>query len=87
MIYYERFQVLMVARMKMTAFWVIVLCSPTELDRRFRGSYCLHHQGSDSSDDERQNSETLVYFSKTSRHYNPEGCHLDDLSFSVLTNA
>jgi hypothetical protein len=29
---------------KMTAFWVIVPCG-LEVKRRFRGAYCLHHQG------------------------------------------
>jgi hypothetical protein len=32
----------------MTAFWNIASCSFVEIDRRFRGVYCLHHQeGSD----------------------------------------
>jgi hypothetical protein len=35
-----RFQILMAANMKMTAFWDTV-------DRRFRGAYCLHHQSPD----------------------------------------
>jgi hypothetical protein len=38
-----RFEVL-TASMKMTAFWDIVPCSLVEVDRRFRGAYCLHHQ-------------------------------------------
>jgi hypothetical protein len=29
---------------KIRAFWDIVLCS-LGVDRRFRGAYCLHHQG------------------------------------------
>jgi hypothetical protein len=29
----------------MTAFWDIVLYSLVEVDRRFRGVYCLHVQG------------------------------------------
>jgi hypothetical protein len=36
-----RFQVLSLARMKMTAFWDVAPCS-LEVDRRFRGAYCLH---------------------------------------------
>jgi hypothetical protein len=28
----------------MTAFWDIAPCSLVEVDRRFRGAYCLHHQ-------------------------------------------
>jgi hypothetical protein len=31
--------------LKMTAFWEIAPCSLVEVDRRFRGAYCLHHQG------------------------------------------
>jgi hypothetical protein len=34
-----RFQVLMVANMKMTAFWDIVLCTLVEVDSHFRGAY------------------------------------------------
>jgi hypothetical protein len=30
---------------EMTAFWDIASCSLTEVDRRFRGAYCQHHQG------------------------------------------
>jgi hypothetical protein len=32
-------------RMKMTASWDIALCGLIEVDRHFRGSHCLHHQG------------------------------------------
>jgi hypothetical protein len=41
-----KFHVLMVARMKMTSFWDMAPspCSLVEIDRRFWGSYCLHHQ-------------------------------------------
>jgi hypothetical protein len=31
--------------MKMTAFSDVAPLSVVEVDRRFRGSYCLHHQG------------------------------------------
>jgi hypothetical protein len=30
--------------MKAIAFWHMTLCSLVEVDRRFRGAYCLHHQ-------------------------------------------
>jgi hypothetical protein len=33
--------------MKMAVFWDIALCGLVETDRRFRGPYCLHHQGID----------------------------------------
>jgi hypothetical protein len=35
--------------MKMTVFWNVAQCSLVEIDRRFRGDYCLHHQGLPSS--------------------------------------
>jgi hypothetical protein len=31
--------------MKTTAFWDITPCSLFGIDGRFRGTYCLHHQG------------------------------------------
>jgi hypothetical protein len=43
----KRFKVLTAASMKMTAFWDIAPCSLIEVDRRFRGAYCVHHQGDD----------------------------------------
>jgi hypothetical protein len=33
--------------LKMTPFWVIVPCR-AEVDRRFRGGYCFHHQGDEN---------------------------------------
>jgi hypothetical protein len=33
--------------LKMTAFWDLAPCNLTEVDRRFTGVYCLHHQGND----------------------------------------
>jgi hypothetical protein len=42
-----RFQVLMVMGMNMTVFWDMVPCSLIDVDRYFRGVYCLHHQDSD----------------------------------------
>jgi hypothetical protein len=44
--YIVRFEVLTAASMKMTVFWYIAPCSLVEIDRRFRGAYCLHNQGS-----------------------------------------
>jgi hypothetical protein len=37
-------QVFAVVSVKMTAFWNVAPCSLVEIDRRFRGAYCLHHQ-------------------------------------------
>jgi hypothetical protein len=31
--------------MKSTIFWYITLCSPLKVNRRFGGTYRLHHQG------------------------------------------
>jgi hypothetical protein len=42
-----RFQVLMVASVKMIAFWDIAPCSLVVVDQRFSGAQCLHHQGND----------------------------------------
>jgi hypothetical protein len=47
-----RFQVLTIARMKMTSsgmmmtvIWVLAPCSLVKVFRNFRGAVCLHHQG------------------------------------------
>jgi hypothetical protein len=37
--------VLTTANMNMTAFWDTAPCSFVEVDRCFRGAYCLRHQG------------------------------------------
>jgi hypothetical protein len=37
--------------MKMAVFWVVSPCSLVDVFRRFRGSYCLHHQGDHFPDD------------------------------------
>jgi hypothetical protein len=42
-----KFQVLKAASMKMAVFWVVARCNLVEVCRRFRGAYCLHHQGSE----------------------------------------
>jgi hypothetical protein len=44
------FQVISAASMQMTAFWNIPPCSLVEVDRRFGGAYCLHHQGDHGRD-------------------------------------
>jgi hypothetical protein len=31
--------------MDLTVFWDVVPCSLVEIDRRFKGAYCHHHQG------------------------------------------
>jgi hypothetical protein len=42
-----RFHVLTAANMKFRVFWGVAPCSHTEVDWRFRGVYCLHHQDDD----------------------------------------
>jgi ribosomal protein S12 len=42
-----RFQILTAASVKFRAVWDVAPCSHVEVDRRFRGVYCLHHQGSE----------------------------------------
>jgi hypothetical protein len=41
----------MVADMKTTVSWFVPKCSLVEIDGRFRGAYCLHHQDDDGPDD------------------------------------
>jgi hypothetical protein len=45
----------------MAVFWVVAPCSLVEIYQRFRGAFCLHHQGDESL---------------TTRRYNPEDSHL-----------
>jgi hypothetical protein len=42
---FNHLQVLTAASMKFRVFWDVAPCSHVEVDRRFRGAYCLHHQG------------------------------------------
>jgi hypothetical protein len=44
-----RFQIFTAVSLKMTAFWATQPCSLVEVDRRFGGVYCLHHQGNGGS--------------------------------------
>jgi hypothetical protein len=37
--------------MKLRVFWDILPCSQIDVDRRFRGACCLHHQGDYTSED------------------------------------
>jgi hypothetical protein len=60
-----RLQVFMAADMKIKAFWDVVSCSLVRVDRRFRGAYCLHHQGASS-----------VYYKETTQRYIPEGSNV-----------
>jgi hypothetical protein len=44
---FSRFKVPTAAGMDMIALWNIALCGLVEVDRRFRGAYCLHHRPDD----------------------------------------
>jgi hypothetical protein len=73
-----RFQVLTAASMKFRVFWDVAPCSHIELDRRFRGAYCLHHQGGDRIEAVRT-PETSVHFNMTTRRYVPGDSKLNNL--------
>jgi hypothetical protein len=51
-------------RLKIAVFWVVAQCSLVKVYQRFRGPYCLHHQG------------VAVNFYQTTRCYNPEDSNL-----------
>jgi hypothetical protein len=61
------------SNMKMAVFWDIAPCSLVEVDRRFKGRYCLHQQGDESfialMMETVRTSETSVYFNETARRY------------------
>jgi hypothetical protein len=73
-----RFQVLMPASMKMTAFWDIELCSVIEVDWHFRSAYYIRHEDSEWPITWRQlsTSKIFVYFYDTIQFNIPERCHL-----------
>jgi hypothetical protein len=54
--------------MKMAVFWVVALCSPVEVYRRFRGA-C-------DRPDEANTSESSEKFYQTTWRNNPEDSHL-----------
>jgi hypothetical protein len=55
----------MVVKIHVKVFWVVTPCSVVAGYRRFRGPYCLHLQGGGIS-------ETLIYYSNTTRRHNQE---------------
>jgi hypothetical protein len=63
-----RLQLFMTAIVKVTAYWDMAPCSLVEVDRRFRGVYCLHYQG---------------HFPEAIRHI-PEGCHFLKMKLFIL---
>jgi hypothetical protein len=68
-----RFQVLTAESMNVTPFWDIAPCSLVESDPRFRGTYCLRHQGDiliiALKIEAVYTSEKSVYFNETTRRF------------------
>jgi hypothetical protein len=67
------------SEMKMAVFWVVAACSLIEVYRRFRGTCCLHHQGTHRPDD--VGNTSLVNYYQTTGRYNPEDSHLQNLKW------
>jgi hypothetical protein len=64
---------------KIRAFWDIAPCSLVVVDRRFRGSYCLHHQGDEFIVlimEAVHISETSISYNETTRRNIPEVSNL-----------
>jgi hypothetical protein len=57
---YVRVHVLTAASM-LLVFWDVAPCSHVEVDRRFRGAYCLHHQGDSSRLHDATSQKTLNF--------------------------
>jgi hypothetical protein len=60
----------------MTLFWYVAPCSLEEIDRHFRGAYCLHHQGELLMMEAVSTSETSVNFYETTLPNIPEDRYL-----------
>jgi hypothetical protein len=78
----------------MTVFWVVAPCSLLQVYRRFRGAFCLRHQGDEYARvmEAARTSETSVNFYQTTRRNNPEDSHLhtrrpENLKFHLLLSA
>jgi hypothetical protein len=56
-----------VAMLKFRVFWDVASCNDVEVDRRFRGAHCLHHQGDD------EGSMYLWNVGLLPRHYTSSG--------------
>jgi hypothetical protein len=63
--------------MKMAVFWDFAPCSLVEIYRRFRDTYCLHHQALTAlMMDAESTSESSVRFYQTTWRNVPEDSHL-----------
>jgi hypothetical protein len=71
-----RFEVLTAASMKMTIFWVVVLCSLVEVYRRFRG---VATSITTLMMEAASTSKMLVNFYQTALRNNPEDSHLQQI--------
>jgi hypothetical protein len=84
---------LQVASRNMRAFWYIALCSLVEVDRRFRGSYCLSYQGDDASSKihhpNDKGSQNLWNVGLILRHYNTAQypLRLSSFQYHIVGNA
>jgi hypothetical protein len=58
--------------MNFRVFWDILPSSQVDVDRRFRGAYCLHHQGDEWMMGTVRTSETSVNVYLTTLQYIPE---------------
>jgi hypothetical protein len=54
---------------KIAVLWDMKLCGFVEVDRRFRGTYCLQHQDSSLMVEGVRTSETSVNFHEATRRY------------------
>jgi hypothetical protein len=62
------FELLTVLSMNMAVFWVVAPCRLVWVYRRFRGLYCLHHQGDESRRHNPEHSH-LKLWSSLSRNF------------------
>jgi hypothetical protein len=60
----------------MAVFWDLAPCSVVEIDRRFRGTYYLHHQAMTLIMEAESTSETSINFYETTRRKFQEDNHL-----------
>jgi hypothetical protein len=84
---FVRYQVLVMASIKCRVFWVMAPCSHDEVDRRFRGTYCLHHQGDEGITLMMEavcTSETSVHLNMAMWHNIPENCTTRNFILDLL---
>jgi hypothetical protein len=65
-------------KLTMTVVWDVAPCGLVEINRRFRGAYCLHYQANPPRPDDGavSTSETSVNFYQTTRRNIPDDSHL-----------